>query len=116
VAITCAVYVHEEINSLSGYHGGDYEKMPSSGMLRSLALVRTDVSEEGAASIFRAELCKTGSGFCLSVGHWQLHGAHAGDTLQRIVDKLLRSRVSEQKPHVVKGGVHWNVRATLVTE
>jgi hypothetical protein len=34
------------------YHGGDW-RMPSSGILRRVALVRTDVSEERIASIIR---------------------------------------------------------------
>jgi hypothetical protein len=34
-----------------GFHGGHYEKMSSSGILRHVALVRTDVSEELSASI-----------------------------------------------------------------
>jgi hypothetical protein len=35
------------------FHGGDYEEMPSSGVLRHVALVRTDVSEENISSIIR---------------------------------------------------------------
>jgi hypothetical protein len=38
---------------IGGFHGGDYEVMPSSGMLRRVAVVRTDVSKELSASIVR---------------------------------------------------------------
>jgi hypothetical protein len=38
-----------------GFHSGDYEKMPSSGMWRRVDLVWTDVSEERIVFVFRVE-------------------------------------------------------------
>jgi hypothetical protein len=38
------------------FHGGDYEDCPSSGMLRRVALVRTEDSEEISASITRVTI------------------------------------------------------------
>jgi hypothetical protein len=44
-----------------GFHGGDYEEW-SSGMLRRVALVRTDVSEELSASFIRVtRICELGT-------------------------------------------------------
>jgi hypothetical protein len=38
---------------ISGFQGGDYEEWWSSRMLRHVALVRTEVSEERSASFIR---------------------------------------------------------------
>jgi hypothetical protein len=36
-----------------GFHGGDYEETASSGMLRRVVLLRTDISEEHSVSFIR---------------------------------------------------------------
>jgi hypothetical protein len=41
------------VRRLLDFHGGDYEEWVSSGMLRRVALVRTNVSEEPSSSFIR---------------------------------------------------------------
>jgi hypothetical protein len=40
---------------IRGFHGGDYEECRSSGLLRRVAVLRTDVSEKLSASFIRVK-------------------------------------------------------------
>jgi hypothetical protein len=69
-----------------GFHGGDYEEL-SSGMLRHVAVVITDVSEEPSASlVFLRSVCcswfpdschpdEWGAKFLRNVGSYKSHTA-----------------------------------------